>query len=131
VDPTLRVHRALLVDVLGAGFSDSPEAFSYSLLDHARTIALLLDHLGLVASTSVGYSFSGAVAITLAAARPDLVASLVLAEPNLDPGGGFLSSRIAAQSEEEFRNRGFSELVAESLAAPPEESCKDGQRTHV
>jgi len=115
-DPTLGARRAVLVDFLGAGFSDAPEAFSYTLEDHARSVAILLDHLGLRASPIVAYSFGGAVAVTLAATRSDLAASLVLAEPNLDPGGGFLSRRIAAQSEAEFRTRGFSELVGESIA---------------
>ena len=46
-DPTLGEHRALLADFLGAGFSDAPEAFSYSLEDHAKTVATLLDRLAL------------------------------------------------------------------------------------
>lgn len=116
VDAALGARQAVLVDVLGAGFSDSPEAFSYTLEDHAATIASLLDHLGLAGATVVAYSFGGAVAITLAAIRPELVAALVLAEPNLEPGGGFLSGRIAGQSEEAFRSEGFAELVAESRA---------------
>jgi pimeloyl-ACP methyl ester carboxylesterase len=116
VDEALGAHQALLVDVLGAGFSDSPDAFSYSLEDHAATIASLLDHLGLSGATVVAYSFGGAVAITLAAMRPELVAALVLAEPNLEPGGGFLSGRIARQSEATFRSAGFAELLAESRA---------------
>jgi pimeloyl-ACP methyl ester carboxylesterase len=116
VDQALGARQALLVDVLGAGFSDSPEAFPYTLESHAATIASLLDHLGLAGATAVAYSFGGAVAITLAATRPDLLAALVLAEPNLEPGGGFLSGRIARQSEETFRSVGFAELLAESHA---------------
>src|SRR5215831_12240003 len=116
VDPTLARQRAVSVDLLGAGFSDAPESFSYSLDDHARTVAALLTALGLRASSVVAYSFGGAVAITLAARRPDLVGALVLAEPNLDPGGGFLSRGIAEQSEDAFRRHGHTELVAESRA---------------
>jgi len=115
VDAALGAHRAVLVDFLGAGFSDAPEAFSYTLEEHARTVALLLDRLELAASTVMAYSFGGAVAVTLAATRPDLVAALVLAEPNLDPGGGFLSRRIADQSEGDFRSRGFADLIADGL----------------
>lgn len=44
----------------------------------------------------------GAVAITLASERPDLVSALVVAEANLDPGGGSLSRSIAAQSEADY-----------------------------
>ena len=72
VDPTLGEHRALLADFLGAGFSDAPEAFSYSLEDHAKTVATLLDRLALAQSTVIAYSFGGVVAVTLAATRPDL-----------------------------------------------------------
>src|SRR5439155_11046084 len=71
VDSTLAGRRAVLVDFLGAGLSDAPEAFTYTLDDHARTVATLLDHLGLRRSTIIGYSFGGSVAITLAATRPD------------------------------------------------------------
>jgi hypothetical protein len=33
--PTLAGRRTVLADVFGAGFSDGPESFSYSLEDHA------------------------------------------------------------------------------------------------
>jgi pimeloyl-ACP methyl ester carboxylesterase len=123
VDPALVRRHAVLVDLLGAGLSDAPEAFGYTLDDHARTVATLLDHLGSRGSTIIGYSFGGSVAITLAATRPDLVAALVVAEPNLDLGGGFLSRRIAGQSEDEFQERGRADLVAESLG-----KARDGNR---
>ena len=109
--PALAARRTVLADVLGAGSSDAPEAFSYSLEDHARTIASVLDGLALRAATVIGYSFGGAVAITLAATRSDLVGGLVLPEPNLDPGGGFFSRRIASQDEASFRATGFAALL--------------------
>ena len=116
VEPALRRHRQVLLDVLGAGLSDAPEAFSYTLEAHATTVAAVLDHLDLQGSTLIGYSFGGSVAITVAATRPDLVGRLVVAEPNLDPGGGFLSRRIADQGEEAFRRAGHAALVSDSLA---------------
>ena len=124
IDPVLGAHRAVLVDVFGAGLSDAPASFSYSLDDHARTIAAVLDHLGITAATVVAYSFGGAVAITLAAARPELVSRLVLAEPNLDPGGGFLSRRIAEQPEDAFVATGFAALVADA-----DEKARRGDRS--
>ena len=113
VEPTRSTRRALLVDFLGAGASDAPESFAYTLEDHARTVAALLDAVEIRGSTVVGYSFGGSVAITLAATRPDLVGALVVIEPNLDPGGGFLSKRIADQTEAAFRESGFTQLVSE------------------
>src|SRR5258706_9529580 len=66
---TLLGTRSLLVDFLGSGFSDQPEQFSYSLEDHARTIAELLDHLGAKDCAVIGHSLGGSVAITMAALR--------------------------------------------------------------
>lgn len=115
--PALRTRRSIFVDLLGSGFSDAPEDFDYSLEAHATTVARLLDELDLTDCSVIGYSMSGAVAITLAAIRPDLVSRLVLMEANLDPlgpGEGAVSTRIAAQTEEEFCVQGFQALI-ESL----------------
>jgi pimeloyl-ACP methyl ester carboxylesterase len=109
--PELARRRSLFVDLLGSGFSDAPDGFSYSLEEHANTIAKLLDRNELQACNLIGYSFGGAVAIMLAAKRPDLVSQLVLMEANLDPGEGMVSTHIAEQSEEEFYTSGFNALI--------------------
>jgi pimeloyl-ACP methyl ester carboxylesterase len=109
--PGLGNNQALLVDLLGHGYSDQPDRFDYALESHANTVALLLEHLGLSACSVIGFSMGGAVAITLAAQRPDLVARLVVVEGNLDPGGGSVSRGIAAQSEEEFARGGYAALL--------------------
>lgn len=113
VEPGLAQRRSILVDFLGCGFSDRPESFGYTLEDHAQTIAALLDHLRLEQCAVIGHSFGGAVAITLAAQRPDLVGRLVLAEALLDPGGGDTSRRIAGQSEADFCASGYQSLLAD------------------
>ena len=69
----LVVHRSVFVDLLGCGFSDGPQDFGYSLEEHADTVARLLDELDLRACNVIGYSMGGAVAITLAATRPDRI----------------------------------------------------------
>lgn len=109
--------RALLVDFLGAGFSERPADFTYSLEGHARSVAALLDHLQLRACAVIGHSMGGSVAITLAALRPDLVARLVIAEGNLDPGGGGFSRGIADQSEANFVATGYAAMLAQMRAA--------------
>lgn len=114
--PALRQHRSLLIDFLGFGFSDRPEAFGYSLEDHARTIADLLDDLGLLGCAIIGHSMGGSVAITLAALRPDLVSRLVVAEANLDPASGAISTSIASQTETGFKTRGLAILMGEVAA---------------
>lgn len=114
--PGLSHVRSIIVDVLGSGFSDRPESFDYSLESHADTIAALLDHLGLTGCAVIGHSMGGSVAITLATSRPDLVSRLVIAEGNLDPGGGFFSRGVAAQTEEAFVSSGYAAVLAQIQA---------------
>jgi pimeloyl-ACP methyl ester carboxylesterase len=114
--PPMAGHRSLLVDLFGHGFSDSPEDFSYTLEEHARCVSQLLDHLSLNRCAVFGHSMGGSVAITLAAQRPDLVSRLIIAEGNLDPGGGIVSTGIAEQAEAEFETTGHRALLDQFLA---------------
>jgi len=113
--PPLNRRRSLLIDFLGFGYSDRPASFSYSLEDHARTVALLLDHLGLDGCTLIGHSMGGSVAITLAAQRTDLASALVTAEANLDPGVGTLSAQIASFAESEYVATGHGKLLRAAI----------------
>ncbi|WP_369148782.1 alpha/beta fold hydrolase [Streptomyces sp. R44] len=110
--PALGGGRALLVDLLGYGLSDRPADFDYRMESQAAAVAAVLDHVGVVGVDLVGHSMGGAVAIHLAAARPDLVARLVVAEPNLYAGGGAFSSPVAAQDEDAFVAEGFARMLA-------------------
>ena len=107
----LAAHRSLFPDLLGCGYSERPQQFDYLLEDHARVVAALLDALGLAHCAVSGASLGGAVAITLAALRPDLVGSLILLEANLDPADGTFSRSVAEQSEEAFVAHGFQAAV--------------------
>ena len=109
--PSLIGHRSLLVDLFGHGYSDAPDEFGYTLEDHAHSVSRLLDHLRLKGCAVFGHSMGGSVAITLAARRPDLVSRLVIAEGNLDSGGGFVSTGIATQTEHEFETTGHRALL--------------------
>ncbi|MFF5303696.1 alpha/beta fold hydrolase [Streptomyces sp. NPDC013161] len=104
--------RAVVIDLLGHGFSDRPKDFPGTLEAHAETVAALLDHEGIKDAVLVGHSMGGAIAIVLAATRPDLVSGLVVAEPNLRAGGGLYSAAIAAQSEEDFVGHGFRTVLS-------------------
>lgn len=119
--PALAGHRSLLVDLLGFGFSDRPEDFSYTLEEHARSVIALLDHLGVKGCHLIGHSMGGSVAIMVGSARPDLVSCLVVLEGNLFPGGGFMSSPIAAQTEAEYRQSGYQATLAPMLALAKED----------
>jgi pimeloyl-ACP methyl ester carboxylesterase len=115
-EPGLAKARAILVDMLGHGFSDRPDTFDYTLESHATTIAMLLDHLAITNCVVIAHSMGGSVAIMLAVLRPELVTRLVVAEGNLDPGGGAFSRGVAAQSEEAFVANGYTTLLEQVYA---------------
>lgn len=104
----LRGRRSLLIDFLGHGYSDRPADFGYRREDHARTIVALIDALGLSECGLVGHSMGGAVGVHVAAARADRVSLLIMAEASIDGGGDV---PLGGQSEDEFVERGFSELL--------------------
>ncbi|CAL9480039.1 MULTISPECIES: alpha/beta fold hydrolase [Streptomyces] len=114
VHPLLAGHRSLLIDLLGHGHSDRPTSFSYTLEDHADTLAAALRAAGVTAADVVAHSMGGAVAVVLAARHPELVARLVLVDANLDPltpeRGAYGSRDIASYSEEEFLAGGWQEV---------------------
>ncbi len=116
-EPDLASQRSIIVDWLGCGYSGRPVHFSYRIDDHAATIAALLEHLHLTGCTVIGHSMGGAVAVALAATWPELVARLVLAEGNLDAGGGPFSQSIAHQPEADFIGHGYQELLQGLRAA--------------
>jgi len=110
-DPALAGRRMLLVDLLGSGFSDHPADFGYGVDDHARTVVELARHLSLDDLDLFGHSLGGSVAIVAAGLLGGRVRHLVLAEPNLRPGGGVLSRGIAAATEDDYVARGHDELA--------------------
>ena len=109
--PRLAAHRAIIVDLIGYGFSDRPRDFDYRMESQAGLVADLLRSLEIDACTLVGHSMGGAVAILLAATYPSLVSRLVLAEGNLDPVPGFVSGPITAMPEEEFVEQGHAKFL--------------------
>ncbi|MFK0197878.1 alpha/beta fold hydrolase [Streptomyces lavendulae] len=112
--PLLAGRRSLLVDMLGHGHSDRPEAFTYTLEAHADAVARALSEAGVEGAELIGHSMGGAVAIVLAARHPRLVSRLVLVDANLDPVPAVSrapgSSGIASYTEEEFLAGGWSEV---------------------
>ncbi|WP_191299309.1 alpha/beta fold hydrolase [Lentzea cavernae] len=103
--------RHVLVDLLGSGWSDHDDDFSYTIDEHAAVVATVIEALGLHRTTLVGHSLGGSIAISLAAQRPDLVGELIVAEPNLDPGVGTLSAQIASFDEDDFVASGMHSII--------------------
>lgn len=116
-EAALAGRRAILVDLLGSGFSERPSEFCYSMEGHARLVAELLSSVCEGPISIFGHSMGGAVAITTAALLGAKVEALVLSEPNLEPGGGIFSKAIAEMSEAEFIARGHAATVGNARAA--------------
>ena len=111
-DPALAGRRTSLVDLPGYGYSDKPPSFGYRIGDQAGVIVELLDCLGLTRCYLYGHSMGGSVAIEAAERLAERVLGLLVAEPNLYPGGGMYSRRIAEQTEERFIARGYAEMLS-------------------
>jgi pimeloyl-ACP methyl ester carboxylesterase len=69
------------IDLPGAGFSPAPDDGDYTVPAHAKAVIGLLEHTG--PAHLFGNSLGGAVAVRVAATRPDLVRSLMLVSPAL------------------------------------------------
>ncbi|MDR2975147.1 MAG: alpha/beta hydrolase [Propionibacteriaceae bacterium] len=138
--PELRGYRRVLVDLPGFGRSarGCPPRLDCSITGYARFLDAWLNSMGATGSLDppsrgtvshapadgvepdrrlpapvvlFGHSAGGAVALSLAALRPERVAGIILTEANLDAGGGTASRAIAERSEESFVSRGHAALV--------------------
>jgi len=115
--PKMPDHRAILIDNLGAGFSDHSESFGYTMEEHAQTVANILDHENIKSATVVGHSMGGTIAILLALSRPDLVSNLIVGEGNISPGGGAATRSIASHSKNEYVEKVFPNSRADRFQA--------------
>ncbi|PZD94742.1 alpha/beta hydrolase [Paenibacillus sambharensis] len=115
--PELSGHRRILVDMLGAGFSDKPADFLYDVNSHAEYLLELITSLELHDFILFGHSFGGAVALSLADKCRDRLRSVILSEANLDNGGGFVSRVIADYNETDFVEYGFDEVISKNRRA--------------
>jgi pimeloyl-ACP methyl ester carboxylesterase len=78
-----RDHRVILLDFPGFGLSDKPIEYSYSLLEQAEVVAMLLRHLGVHRCQIIAHDMGTSVACELLARRergllPFEIESLVL-----------------------------------------------------
>jgi hypothetical protein len=71
-------------DLPGFGLSDKP-ARALTAGQHAEVLAAWLDAAGLSTVNVLGNSFGCQIAVELAIRRPDLIASLILVGPTVDP----------------------------------------------
>ncbi|KOY83452.1 alpha/beta hydrolase [Lysinibacillus macroides] len=114
----LKNHRCVIVDLLGAGYSDKPANFPYTVNDHAEYLLDFLTAIGLESFILFGHSLGGAVALSLAAKCPERIHRIILSEANLDKSSaGSTSKYIADYEMSAFLQHGFHDLVQESYAS--------------
>jgi len=81
--------RVMSLDLRGHGESDKPRQ-RYSIEGHADDVAWLCGELGLARPVVVGHSMGGAVALALAAARPELARAIVMLDGAILPSAELL-----------------------------------------
>lgn len=76
-----RTRRAIALDMRGHGDSAPPEDGNYAPASCAADVFAVLDGLGLDRVVLVGHSFGACIALATAAAAPQRIAQLILADP--------------------------------------------------
>jgi pimeloyl-ACP methyl ester carboxylesterase len=105
------------LDLPGFGFSPAPRTGDYSLAARAEAVIALIEHRGNWPVHLIGNSMGGAVAIRIAARRPDLVRTLTLISPALpDLRPRVLPMRVALVSAPGVGRA----VMKRMLAVPPE-----------
>lgn len=80
-------RRAIAVDMLGMGLSDSPEFFEYRLVNHVTTLETVLERLEVARVHLVVHDWGGAIGMGWARRHPDRVASITALNTAAFPGG--------------------------------------------
>ena len=70
--------RCIAVDYLGFGLSERPDAYGYTIEEHARTVGELLDELRLDGFITMGQDWGGPISLAVDTARAERVRGVVL-----------------------------------------------------
>ncbi|HEM2757296.1 TPA: alpha/beta hydrolase [Streptococcus suis] len=96
-------HRIILIDLLGAGYSDKPLSFKYTIDSHVKYLKEFIEDLNLEKIIIFGHSLGGPIAIELCNLFKNKIETLILSESNLDPSSqGSASFEIANFSESDL-----------------------------
>jgi 4,5:9,10-diseco-3-hydroxy-5,9,17-trioxoandrosta-1(10),2-diene-4-oate hydrolase len=74
-------HRAIVMDMIGFGYSSKPTDCDYTTELFASTVKAALDAIGVDKCALLGNSLGGAICIRLALDYPDFVTSLIMMAP--------------------------------------------------
>lgn len=106
-------YRKIVVDLLGAGYSDKPSSFGYDVKSHAKYLKEFIEDMGLEEVIIYGHSLGGAVAIELCDLCANKIKKLILSESNLDPSVyGSASWELAGLDSENVETE-FSKKIEE------------------
>jgi haloalkane dehalogenase len=70
--------RCLAVDYLGFGLSERPQAYGYTIEEHARTVGEFVDHLQLDGFLTMGQDWGGPISMAVDTVRAERVRGVVL-----------------------------------------------------
>jgi pimeloyl-ACP methyl ester carboxylesterase len=109
-------HAVVTYDLRGHGRSDVPaEGARYSGSHFVRDLAGLIDALALERVAVVGFSMGGGPALALAAAQPERVTHLVLADVGAGSDDAWRTQWLARRWVDFADRSGFDELVPDML----------------
>lgn len=109
-------HTVITYDLRGHGHSDVPEeAARYSGAHLARDLSGFIDALDLDRIAVVGFSMGGGPALALAAARPDRISHLVLADVGAGADDAWRTQWLARRWVDFADRSGYDDLVPDML----------------
>jgi pimeloyl-ACP methyl ester carboxylesterase len=104
--------RSLLIDLLGAGFSDKPDDSGYSSDGHAALLSHFIAQGNFASVNLFGHSAGAFTALKLAQRLPAQVGTLILCEPGLTDYGIAMLSEMTSMTEAQFVEHGFADFLA-------------------
>ncbi|MCP3723531.1 alpha/beta hydrolase [Paraburkholderia sp. CNPSo 3272] len=110
-------RRSLVIDLMGAGFSDKPEDGKYTSDDQANVLSDLVASEHFTQVNLFGHSAGAFIAVKLAKRLPIHVSSVILCAPGLSDYGKAMLSEITSMTEAQFVAEGYSQLLARLKAA--------------
>ncbi|MCG5071907.1 alpha/beta fold hydrolase [Paraburkholderia tagetis] len=108
--------RSFLVDLMGSGFSDKPQDGEYISDAQATVLSNFVVSQGFSSVNLFGHSAGAFIALKLARQLPIQVGMLVLCQPGLTNYGVAMLSEMTSQTEAQFVNGGFAQLLAQLKA---------------
>ncbi|WP_321938868.1 alpha/beta fold hydrolase [Paraburkholderia sp. J8-2] len=108
--------RSILVDLMGAGFSDKPEDGTYTSTAQAAVLEKFVAAEPFTQVNLFAHSAGAFIALKLAKWLPGKLKTLILCAPGLTDYGIARLSEMASTTEAEFVNGGFAQLRAQLRA---------------